>query len=707
MVRRPHKLGAATPTSRRQLDWGEGSTLVVDRSRHASRARFGALARAERPPGLSQLCRGRAKGTFKDIYETDHAETREGGRFRWLVSTCLAGMVGAVAIFVVICGSADQRASKGGFLPALTASGDAVIFGSDMMFLRANEGLKWATPKSDRLRVITGAISTRYIIHESVKQRRSGREYIHAKPYVRIVARLAPVPRDAEDIIPTFNPLKLYATRKQASDGKKANADEADHGSVVVRVVELLGGILPVEDGQVLDNRDVAELVQRAKEAEAEAESVRAGAEADANRSPAGTLLGTIGADFAANAVPPNTTVTAKPAQDNDDAIADLEGREARVVKVGRGDTLRRILIRAGADNWQARAMIEAARNTFPASNLKQGHEVRITLVPSLTRQDRMEPARFSIFSDGHGHLVTVKRNAAGEFVASGSSFFDQDIMNAALGFNDRASSSSVYASVYYAGHHEKLSAESIMQIMKIHAYETDFRRKLRPGDALELFFDMKTDSGSDAPPGELLYTAITTGGETYRFYRFRTPDGHVDYYDHEGNNSKKFLMRRPVRGDNVRLTSGYGLRFHPLLNERRMHSGVDWATASGTPVLAAGTGVIEEAGRKGRYGNYVRIRHANGYHTAYGHMLRIAKGVKKGTKVRQGLVIGYVGSTGLSSGPHLHYEVLINKRFVDPLSIQVPRERKLDGRQLIEFQKESARIDDLMRRTPVKTASK
>lgn len=680
---------------------------MVDRRLFAPRARFGTRTQTEQPPGLSQLCRGRARGMLKDIYATDHAESREGGRFRWLVSTCLAATVGAIAIFVVICGSADQQASKGGLLPALTATSDAVFSGTGTMFLRANEGLRWASPKSDRLRVTSGTVSTRYIIHESRKMRRSGREYIQAKPYMRIVARLAPIPSDYEDNIPTFNPLKLYAITKPASEGKKVNPDEDDQSNVVVRVVELLGGILPVEDGQVLDNRDVAELVKSAKEAEAEAESVRAGAEADANGSQTGTLLGTIGADFAANSVPSNTTILVKPDQENDDTIADLEGREARVVKVGRGDTLRRILKRAGADNWQARAMIEAARKTFPASNLKQGQEVRITLVPSLTRQDRMEPARFSIFSNGHDHLVTVTRNAAGEFVASSSPFFDQDIINAALGFSDKASSSSVYASVYYAGLRESLSAETIMKIMKVHAYETDFRRKLRPGDALELFFDMKEDVGPNGPPGELLYTAITTGGETYRFYRFRTPDGHVDYYDHEGNNSKKFLMRRPVRGDNVRLTSGFGMRFHPLLNERRMHSGVDWATASGTPILAAGTGVIEEAGRKGQYGNYVRIRHANGYHTAYGHMLRIAKGIKKGTKVRQGLVIGYVGSTGLASGPHLHYEILINKRFVDPLSIPVPRERKLDGRELIEFQKERARIDDLMRRTPVKTASK
>ena len=136
----------------------------------------------------------------------------------------------------------------------------------------------------------------------------------------------------------------------------------------------------------------------------------------------------------------------------------------------------------------------------------------------------------------------------------------------------------------------------------------------------------MKDDQSTDGPPGELLYTAIASGGATYKFYRFRSSDGVVDYYDEDGNNSKKFLIRKPVRGENVRLTSGFGIRFHPLLNTRKMHTGVDWACALGTPIIAAGNGTIEEEGHKGYYGNYIRIRHANGYQTAYGHMSRFGK---------------------------------------------------------------------------------
>jgi murein DD-endopeptidase MepM/ murein hydrolase activator NlpD len=354
--------------------------------------------------------------------------------------------------------------------------------------------------------------------------------------------------------------------------------------------------------------------------------------------------------------------------------------------------------------------MTEAARNIVAAASPHERQEIRIARGPSLTRKDRKEPARFSVFSAGHDHLVTVSRNAAGEFVASKTPAMAKEVANAALDDSDKASTSSVYASVFYASQLESVPDDTTMKVMRVHASETDFRRRLRLGDSIEYFFDVKdgtrTDRAADLRPGELLYTSITSGGETYSFYRFRTPDGIVDYYDEKGNNSKKFLMRRPVRGD-VRLASGFGMRIHPLLNERRMHTGVDWATSPGTPILAAGSGEIEEAGHKGQYGNYIRIRHPNGYQTAYGHMLRLRKGVAAGVKVRQGEIIGYVGSTGFASGPHLHYEVLINSRFVDPLAIQVPRERSLTGRQRVEFQKERARIDDLRHLSPMLTARK
>ena len=204
----------------------------------------------------------------------------------------------------------------------------------------------------------------------------------------------------------------------------------------------------------------------------------------------------------------------------------------------------------------------------------------------------------------------------------------------------------------------------TILKLLRVHSYDVDFKQKVKAGDTFEMFFD----GGSDDEVGELLYTSMTIDGKQRKFYRFRTPDDVVDYYDEQGNSAKKFLMRNPVKGG--RFTSGFGERRHPLLKIMRMHTGVDWAAPAGTPILAAGDGTVEQVGGKGGYGNYVRIRHANGYSTAYGHMSRYADGVAPGVAVKQGQVIGYVGSTGMSTGPHCHFEVLVNNNFVNPMTI-------------------------------------
>ena len=682
------------------------------RRKKLQRTQSGALAIDPPVRGLPETYRGSKSSFFKDIYDSDHVESRQAGRFRWMLSTCLAATVGAIAILVVVYGSADQNAIDERLLPEfkniLDGGGPSQV-APPMMNA---DGLKWVSPKSDRLQLTSGALSTRYIIHESSKQRRDGREYVRQKPYARIVARLAPVPSNYSDVIPPFNPFKLYANSQPVSsnDDSDENAGSGlSRSDVSIKVVELLGGILPGEDGQELDTQEVQEIVERTAELDTPAAATAeiAGAPLDGIPSaPAGAAAGIAGSEPAAIQAQANSTSILKSPDTYEEGESDFERGEVSVVKVGRDDTLAKILTKSGADLWQARAMIEAAHSTFPENALVPGQEVRITLVPSLTQTGKNEPAGFSIFSDGHDHLVSVVRSAAGEFVASAQPLIGQELQRANSD-NENQQSSSLYASFYHAGLVQNLDPLTISQVLRVHAFDTDFRRRVRPGDTVELFFDMKEEQSADGPPGELLYTAINGGGPNFRFYRFRTPDGIVDYYDEEGNNSKKFLMRKPVRGDDVRLTSGYGVRYHPLLNTRKMHTGVDWATASGTPILASGNGVIEEVGHKGYYGNYIRIRHANGYHTAYGHMSRFASGVEIGTKVRQGQTIGYVGSTGLSSGPHLHFEVLVNSRFVDPMSIQVPREKKLEGKELAEFQKERARIDDLMKRAPVMTASK
>lgn len=670
---------------------------MVDRRRHPHSAIRGAHPFQQKAGGLPRVYRGRAQNTLRDIYESDHAEAQPGGYFRWMISTCLGGAFSALALFVVINGSMDQNEGEDGLMPALERLQQGATAPVLIPQVQRMPGLNWAAPKSDRLQLTSGQMSTRDIIHESLKQKRDGRVYIHNKPYVRVSARLAPVPPEYADVIPPFNPYKLYAdTNPISSSGKTSDAEDVAE-NVKVRVVELLGGILPGEDGQELDSSEVAELVEQVRN------ETLGGA---GTISETGSLTPSI-QDGIDAATPANTTDLAKSVREANDVIDDLEGAKKLIVRVGAGDKLASLLLRHGAETWQVEAMLEAASPVFAPSSIEAGQELHITQVPSLTEPGRMEPARFSLFAYGHQHLVTVSRDAAGEFVASREAIQSGASVETALNDDTDRANTSLYASIYYAGLVQKIPPETILKILRTHAYETDFRKRIRAGDTIEFFFDLGSADEMDGAPGELLYTQITSGGDTSRFYRFRTDDGDVDFYDAGGNNSKRFLMRKPVQGTNVRLTSGFGMRFHPLLNRRRMHNGVDWAAAPGTPILAAGKGTITYAGRKGANGNYVRIRHANGYQTSYSHLRGFARGVKQGVRVRQGQVIGYIGSTGLSSGPHLHFEVLVNKRPVNPMKIKVPKERQLLDRELYEFQRERARLDELMRRSPVKTTSK
>ncbi len=206
-------------------------------------------------------------------------------------------------------------------------------------------------------------------------------------------------------------------------------------------------------------------------------------------------------------------------------------------------------------------------------------------------------------------------------------------------------------------------------------------------------------DDAADAR-NEVTFAALTVGGETKKFYRYlSTDDGVVDYYDETGKSAKKFLVRKPVGAGIMR--SGFGFRRHPILGYSKMHTGVDWAAAYGTPIFASGNGTVERVGWEGGYGKYVRVKHNNGYETAYGHMSAFARGIEPGKKVRQGQVIGFVGSTGLSTGAHVHYEIVVNGRFVDPMRIRLPRGRVLEGPILASFEKDRDRIDGIMSRKP------
>ena len=605
-------------------------------------------------------------------------------------------------IGIVILGSIDQKPSIDSVIDRLAdaqkpASRPTRRGG-------ASRGLNWAIPKSDRLQVASGALSARYTIHEQANVRRDNRQFIEVRRYMRIVARLSPTAQKNGDVIPPFNPLNLFAAKADGGASGKQDGGTSGNGRVNVRVIELLGGILPNSDGRELDAQSVSDIVKQSytpvEQPPAENPLETTG------QLPTGltpTYLSTGALGFGAvEQIESNITVLKKTVVEEQEADDPGDAGEVRIVSIAKGDNISRILQRLGAPDWLAGAMIEASRKIISLNSVVPGQQLHVRMVPSITEPGKMEPAGFTLFGAGHSHQVTVKRDSAGEFKASAQIDRD-DLLRSLERGNGDAGLKNVYDGVYDAGLTQNLDSERIMDIMRLHAYETDYRKRIRNGDQIEWFFELRTDKNNKQEIGELLYTTIRVGNDVSQFWRFRTADGHIDYYNDRGHNSKKFLVRKPVRGNTVRLTSGFGFRRHPVYKTRRMHTGVDFAGPRGTPILAAGKGVIEEARRRGTYGNYIRIRHANGYHTAYAHMRRFGRGIRKGVKVRQGQVIGYIGSTGVSSGPHLHYEVLVNQRFVNPLKIKVPRERRLQGPELAKYQRERQRIDELRKRPPVK----
>ena len=242
------------------------------------------------------------------------------------------------------------------------------------------------------------------------------------------------------------------------------------------------------------------------------------------------------------------------------------------------------------------------------------------------------------------------------------------------------------------------MNKEMTALIIKLLASNVDFQAQLKPTDTLEAFFSVTDGSGKATADSELLYVDAHFGENDTRFYRYQDPeDMSVDYFDENGKSIRQFLLRNPV--PNGVFKSGFGMRRHPILGYSRMHTGTDWAAPRGTPIIAAGNGTVEKAGwDSGGYGNQTLIRHANGYVSSYNHQSAIAKGVTPGAKVKQGQVIGWIGTTGLSTGPHLHYELIVNGTKVDPLRVRLPGGKSLEGDALAKFEVERKRIDALLK---------
>jgi murein DD-endopeptidase MepM/ murein hydrolase activator NlpD len=292
-----------------------------------------------------------------------------------------------------------------------------------------------------------------------------------------------------------------------------------------------------------------------------------------------------------------------------------------------------------------------------------------------------------AMWMSGPGAVARAESEAAPETPADVAKIAD----DAAADDDDIATNGRLDQRIRAAARRDHLPTSVAEALIRILSDDVDLQRAAHPGDG---FVVIPADAPTRARSGDagVSLVSLTARGETLRFYRFTTPEGAVGYYDASGRSAKKLLVRRPMRGGTLR--SAFGMHRHPILGISKLHTGVDWMARMGTPIYAAGAGTVETANRESAYGKIVRLRHRNGYTTAYAHLLAIARGIAPGVEVPQGRLIGYVGTSGLSSGPHLHYEVLVNSRFVDPMRIRLPAQQVLDGAALDDFQRERERLD-------------
>ena len=343
---------------------------------------------------------------------------------------------------------------------------------------------------------------------------------------------------------------------------------------------------------------------------------------------------------------------------------------------VARGDTLMALLVEAGVPRGEAQAAITAVSRVYRPRGIKPGLRVTVTRradgpgdPPLLRALDLAVDAK---------RRIALRRNDAGAFQA--------ESIERRLTARAVQAGGVIKSSLYLAGQRAQVPPGVLAKLIRIFSFDVDFQRDVRSGDSFAVMFErLHDETGAAVAEGAILIAEMVLRGKRMRLTRHRAQDGSVDYFDAKGRSVRQALVLTPI--DGARISSGFGRRRHPILGYTKMHRGTDFAAPSGTPVYAAGRGVVETAGRNGAYGRYIRIRHNATYKTAYAHLKGYARGIKRGKRLEQGQVIGYVGSSGRSTGPHLHYEILRNGKQINPKRLNLPSGRTLKGAELARFQ--------------------
>ena len=609
---------------------------------------------------------------------------------RWLCGTVLTGLMGAALIGSTMYAALDHEAYFADApLPALAQKKDDDETGLN-------------THKGDRLVKPVDIVAAKQTFRVPTPTKIGDKEEMRTHSFARVETTLLTATAGYSDEVPPFNPLKVLAdARTQVEAQPEPQQDDAEFSWATrdLSPQTLTTGVqLSAEEVQA----QVSEHVKS---------SIAAG-----NRPfvlpPQLLLMRTSRADAPsplayANDVFPNSSfssievrivpenVTVVPRAPNLPGVSQFD---EKLVTMHRGESIENLLLNAGVARASIPVVIATLGGRDNQSPIPDGRRIKLLFTDTDGSGTPTVLARLSVYADETLEASVALKDDGTYVRLSGK---DAPAVSAARHGDDDVGGMPLYNSLYESALKQDIPRAIIDDLVRIFANDVDFNRGVAPGDSFTAFYD----TGDDTEGGnELLYAAITTRGDTYRYYRFQTPDdGAVDYYDQNGRSTRKFLIRIPIV--NAKITSGFGLRFHPVLGYSRPHTGTDFAAPIGTPIFAAGNGTITQAGWSSGYGRRIEIEHANGYVTTYNHMSGFARGAVEGARVKQGQTIGFLGQTGLATGPHLHYEVLVNGHFVDPMRVKLARTREFDGRMLSTFTRERDRIDELLQKAPAAQA--
>ena len=621
---------------------------------------------------------------------------------QWFCGTILTGLCGAALMGGAVFASLDGETN-------FAAAPERV----EMALRGAIAGLGGRLSgihKTDRLAAVSEPSVARQTVRVPISTRVRERELVRTRSFIRVAGNLSLSLSELSANIPPFNPQKLLTDGVANSDDAPTAAEPdaevsfvtcdllapAPKSKVSSAVCDLNSLLSKVKPSTQLPLDDVITRVRDVASKTASSSPFLANADANAtpgikfNYAAEGDTDPYIG--FEARVVPENITLLPKTNGNTD--------WSEHLVIVKKTETVGSILRELGATPDEIKGILAVLGARAREGGVKEGQKLRV--LTASAGLGHMQPLRIIISGDG-GVEAAVALSDNGKYVPVDIRNVDTETAdaNGEEAGEDDGSGVRLYQSIYETALRNSVPNPVIEELIRIYSYDVDFQRKVQAGDAFDVLY---SDDENNEGRNEVRYVSLTVGGETKRYYHYQTADdGTYDYYDETGKSAKKFLVRKPVPIGIMR--SGFGERNHPLLHYMKTHTGVDWAAPFGTPIFAAGNGAIDEIGVKGGYGKYVRVRHANGYQTAYGHMTAFARGLNVGSRVRQGQIIGFVGSTGLSTGAHVHFEILINDRFVNPMTVKLPRGRVLDGTSLAVFEKGREQLDALMAQVPGRVA--